>query len=80
MNEYDVIYKKTITKAEGCCRASLDPSDFLHCNSFKELEDAIHDHFIDDLYTDGDIDVYESTTDIEISPEFLREWRKLKMD
>ena len=78
MSNHEVIYRKTITSAQGCRWTNLDPRDFKYCDSIEMLKEEIECYFEENLYAECDVHVYESTTEIEIPEEFIKEWEELK--
>lgn len=78
MSKHEINFIKEITIAKGSQTISLDPSQFLYCKDEISLRDEIMCYFYDNVYCEGDIEVYESETSIEIPEKFIEEWKKLK--
>lgn len=57
----------------------LFPSDYLDCDTERELRDAIHEDLCDssDL---GAVILNEAELEFELPDEFIVEWKKLKQD
>ena len=55
----------------------LDPADYLECEDVDELRDMVRDELYDSCDT-GDVQWKDGDTDIEISSDFITEWKSLK--
>lgn len=55
----------------------LFPSDYLYCDTERDLRDAIHDDLCDssDL---GAVILKEAELEFELPDEFIAEWKRLK--
>lgn len=76
--EYKVNYFKSIDSAYLNYTEELNPSEFLGCKNEEELREEIHSLFLDNIVCEGDINIRESVTTIDIPDDFLDEWYKLK--
>ena len=62
----------------------LEPKDYLYCETIEELRENIKDDLSDAEDFDFDFDVPVDSeildTILEIPDEFIKEWKKLKLD
>lgn len=67
--------------------SSLEPKNYLHCNTIEELKDNIKDDLIEKLEELDCINIDMCTMDVsevdyslEIPDKFIEEWNKLKLN
>lgn len=60
-------------------KATLDPADYVDCDSLRDLKDALIDELCYNVDIGSNVDIQDSyDIRVDIPDEFIQEWRKLK--